>query len=144
MTSIWFNQKALDISIELSANKRTFLIKPLTLHTCLCVIHIQASNNSACVHYSTSCSLQVHHRPAGAPGGDPPPHSGLNSGPHNCHHAHCLPLPPETDSKSAPAPQRPLHVQEHVVSVLIAWQKIGLLDVPCRPNTTEENCLETD
>lgn len=111
--------------------------------------HIQASNNSACVHYSTSCSLQVHHRPAGAPGGDPPPHSGFNSGPHNCHHAHRLPFPPETDSKSAPAPQRPLHVQEHVVIPHRAlsrsiWQKIGLLDVPCRPKTTEEYCLEMD
>lgn len=67
-----------------------------------------------CVHYSRS--LQVYHRPAGAPGGDTPPHSGLHPGPHNRHHAHRLPLPPETDGEPAPAPQRPLHVQEHVGS----------------------------
>lgn len=58
----------------------------------------------------------MHHRPAGAPGGDPPPHPGPPSGPNNRHHPHHLPLPPQADSQSAAAPQRSLHVQEHVVS----------------------------
>lgn len=68
------------------------------------------------VHIYTFCSLQVHHGPAGAPGGDPPPRPGLHFGAHHRHHAHRLPLPPQADSHSATAPQRSLHVQEHVVS----------------------------
>lgn len=69
-----------------------------------------------CVHYSTVCSLQVHHWPARAPGRDPPPRPGPHFGPHNCHYTDHLPLPSQADSNPASAPQRSLHVQEHVIS----------------------------
>jgi len=113
------------------------------------VSHIQSPYLADYVHYSTFCSLQVYHRPAGAPGGDPPPSPGPHIGPHNHHHAHRLPLPPEADSEPAPAPQRSLHVQEHVVSSTAAapsaLSKANLikdLSPRCpRPNTTEESVL---
>lgn len=79
--------------------------------------HTYTSIRYCCVSNwdSSSYSLQVHHGPAGAPGGDPPPHPGPHFRSDNHHHTHHLPLPPQADSQSAPAPQRPLHVQEHVV-----------------------------
>lgn len=113
------------------------------------VSHVHSPHPADCVHYSTFCSLQVHHRPAGAPGGDPSPHSRLHFGPHNRHHAHGLPLPLEADSDSAPAPQRSLHVQEHVVgsaaaapSALSKANLIRDLSPRCpRPNTAKESAV---
>ncbi|KAF7653883.1 hypothetical protein LDENG_00076190, partial [Lucifuga dentata] len=58
--------------------------------------------------------LQVYYGPAGASGGNPPPHPGFHSWAYHHHHAHRLPLSPENDGEPAPAPQRPLHVQKHV------------------------------
>lgn len=66
--------------------------------------------------FSSLCSLQVYHRPAGAPRGDPPPNPGPHSWSNNHHHAHHLPLPPQADSESATASKRSFYVQEHVVT----------------------------
>lgn len=95
-------------------------------------------------------SLQVYHWPAGAAWGDTPPHPRPHFGSSNCHHAHHLPLPSKTDSDPASAPQRSLHVQEHVVcsraTTPSALSKANpITDFSSRrprPNTTEKNGLK--
>lgn len=87
------------------------LLTSLTKQYLQSLTESRQSNIPACTY-----SLQVHYRPAGTPGGDPPPCPGPHLGSNNHHHAHHLPLPPQADGQSAAAPQRSLHVQEHVVS----------------------------